>query len=809
MLTLDKPLPFPSPEPNSSTRGVSIQSFRTPSDLAVTDTSFKNVLLVGQCILNAWAYELEHRQKGLSIEHILFNFTTQLPDQPALPLCQYDFQIVAIPLRGILHESKFLRLSYLDTASVEKLFHEACDQMSLFLQMAMKWNISHSLLSFVTNFLVPQQNPNGRLMPRYDLRNICYFVERLNEHLSQEVAKYSNAYVLDIDQVSASIGRRYIQDDSVCTISHGSTLANFADDKDQNRIEPPRLPITKYYNAKIGDFIEEVWREAKAMYLTIRQVDPVKMVIVDLDDTLWRGILAEQESVTLEVIEGWPLGVIDALAFLRKRGVILAIASKNEEVNVERVFEQLLRHRLPLSSFALKRINWLPKTQNISEMLAEANLLPRNVLFIDDNPVERASVSAAFPDLRTIGADPYSIRRILLWAPETQVPHVTDESARRSEMIKAQVVRENARKTLSREDFLKTLDLEVSFSTVVAASDLNFPRALELLNKTNQFNTTGKRWSGEEIGLALQDGLKIICFHVSDRFTEYGLVGVVLLKDCSIIQYVMSCRVLGLDVEKAALAFVSRLVIQASGKRLEALLIETAANFPCRNLYRDSGFVWDRHMWSIPVVDTGLTVPPHVRVVTSKAQPPPAVVPMRITGGALPSDPVGRAALPYAGNEDDFPSRALHEGETYYFNNDADLSWLGPAQGIGRHEKWGAWTVEDKAVLLFVLPRNPISTTKLKLKLRPFLHNARQRQSIMVSVNGNMISTTFFEGSSAQDYDLNLSIPFNYVLSGGKVALMIGVDAPRSPRDLGISEDPRKLGVGLISLAVSSSPPAP
>ena len=86
-------------------------------------------------------------------------------------------------------------------------------------------------------------------------------------------------------------------------------------------------------------------------------------------------------------------------------------------------------------------------------------MLPRNVVFIDDNPVERDAVKAAFPDMRVIGDDPYELRSLLLWAPETQVPYITNESVRRTEMVQAQVQREAARKRLSREEFLQTLEI--------------------------------------------------------------------------------------------------------------------------------------------------------------------------------------------------------------------------------------------------------------------------------------------------------------------------------------------------------------
>jgi hypothetical protein len=103
--------------------------------------------------------------------------------------------------------------------------------------MLLEYNKQHGLLSFVTNFLVPQQHAGGRLLPRYDLRNPSYFVEQLNQHLGLAMQAYKNVYLIDIDQIASSIGRRYIQDDSVLTWNHGSLSTNYVAPQDRERLE--------------------------------------------------------------------------------------------------------------------------------------------------------------------------------------------------------------------------------------------------------------------------------------------------------------------------------------------------------------------------------------------------------------------------------------------------------------------------------------------------------------------------------------------------------------------------------------------
>ena len=100
------------------------------------------------------------------------------------------------------------------------------------------------------------------------------------------------------------------------------------------------------------------------MYRTLRGIDQVKLVIVDLDDTLWRGVIAEEGDISDETIEGWPMGLIEALQFLKKRGVLLAIISKNDEARIEGLWDRIMRGRLRLEDFVVRRINWRSKADN-------------------------------------------------------------------------------------------------------------------------------------------------------------------------------------------------------------------------------------------------------------------------------------------------------------------------------------------------------------------------------------------------------------------------------------------------------------
>src|SRR5207302_483463 len=204
----------------------------------------------------------------------------------------------------------------------------------------MRWNKAHGILTFVCNFLVAQQNPRGRLQPRYDLRNFQFFIEKLNQALEEELRHYRNAYLFDFDQIVSTYGRRYLQDDAVWTIAHGAVLTDFDWEKDQGRLEPVE-EISHYYPLAAHELIPSIWAELTAMLRTIRQTDMVKLVLVDLDDTLWRGVAAEEAEVSSTASEGWPLGFAEALMFLKSRGVLLGIVSKNNEDRVREIWRRI------------------------------------------------------------------------------------------------------------------------------------------------------------------------------------------------------------------------------------------------------------------------------------------------------------------------------------------------------------------------------------------------------------------------------------------------------------------------------------
>jgi FkbH-like protein len=593
-------------------------TYRCPADLAVTPTSLRRVAVIGSCLVSAWAQIFAEESPGCETDYVLFNNGSVPPKMPPRPPGEYDFLAVQIPLRSVLPEPEYLRLSPSDLGAWQRLFDQSRVRLASMLWEAMRWNREHGILAFVSNFLVPQQNPMGRLLPRYDLRNLVYFVEKLNEALAGELRAYRNAYLFDHDALVANYGRRHMQDDQLWVHSHGAALADTDCEHDRNRLEKLE-PATAYYPVAPHQFVLRIWTELQAMYRTIRQADMVKLVLIDLDDTLWRGVMAEAEEGAVSVREGWPFGFVEALLFLKKRGVLLGVVSKNDEDKALAIWRRIWGNVLVPEDFAVRKINWRPKADNIEEILAEVNLLPHSVLFIDDNPVERAAVQGAFPGMRVLGANPYLWRRILLWSAETQVPGITAESAVRTQMVQAQVERGSERKRMSREDFLASLELRASLTWVRSTGHPLFPRTLELINKTNQFNTTGRRWTEQEFATLFAGGGRVCTLDVTDKYTAHGIVGVLVVRGEEIVQFVMSCRVVGMDLELAAVSGVLA-GIAATGHRLaRSSLVETSANLLCRDLWPRCGFDAAGDGRFIRDSVATLPVPPHISMSATPA----------------------------------------------------------------------------------------------------------------------------------------------------------------------------------------------
>jgi FkbH-like protein len=326
-----------------------------------------------------------------------------------------------------------------------------------------------------------------------------------------------------------------------------------------------------------------------------------RCLILDLDDTLWGGVVGDAGSAGLLIGNGDPTGEAHlelqrAALRLRDRGILLAVASKNDDDVARSVFhdhpEMLVREH-HLAAF---QANWQDKATNIAAIAEALSLGLDAMVFLDDNPFERELVRTFLPDVAVpeLPADPAFFARTLSAAGYFEMLTFSDEDRRR-----AAAYAENAQRaalageTRSLDEYLASLDMEIAFAPFDLAGR---SRIVQLINKTNQFNLTTKRYSeievtafeGDPAGFTLQTRL-------IDRFGDNGMIGVVICRASSadtweIDTWLMSCRVLGRGVEQAVLAEIVRAARTAGVRRLIGRYIPSGRNAMVSGHYRLLGF---------------------------------------------------------------------------------------------------------------------------------------------------------------------------------------------------------------------------
>jgi FkbH-like protein len=335
-----------------------------------------------------------------------------------------------------------------------------------------------------------------------------------------------------------------------------------------------------------------------------------KLVVVDADDTLWGGVVGDV---------GWQnlrLGGHDAqgeafldfqrrLRSLRTRGVLLGLVSKNEEAVVLEALERHPEMVLRAPDFAAWRINWADKAANIADLAAELKLGLDSVVFLDDHPVERARVREALPEVLVpdLPADKLLVPDVLRGLRCFDAPGLTSEDLTRAESYISERQRTAARATIgSVEDWLQTLEMKVQIEDMCEA---NLERTAQLLNKTNQMNMATRRLTVSELWSWARSGnRRLWTLRAADRFGDYGLVGIVSIEIrdqvAHVVDFVLSCRVMGRQVEQSMLHLAQTFAVSRDLQRLEARVLPTAKNTPCLRFWQQSGwaqgedqsFVW-------------------------------------------------------------------------------------------------------------------------------------------------------------------------------------------------------------------------
>lgn len=324
-----------------------------------------------------------------------------------------------------------------------------------------------------------------------------------------------------------------------------------------------------------------------------------KCVVVDLDHTLWGGILGEDGADALQLGIEYP-GVAHralqrTLKLLSRRGLMLAIASKNDADEALRVVDTHPDMLLRVSDFAATQIHWRPKSESLRAIASELGIGVDALVFVDDNPVERAEVREALPMVHVVdlGGDPMRYAARVAEHPAVERLRLSAEDRARDSLVAADRARDAlARRTGSLEDFHRSLEMRVEWRAPTAST---LERIAQLTQKTNQFNLTTVRRNVSEIeALDRREDVLVRSLRVRDRFGDNGLVGVVVAtldgETAELDTLLMSCRVIGRTVETAMLAKLGDELRMRGARTLFARFVPTSKNGPASEFLSRHGF---------------------------------------------------------------------------------------------------------------------------------------------------------------------------------------------------------------------------
>lgn len=341
------------------------------------------------------------------------------------------------------------------------------------------------------------------------------------------------------------------------------------------------IPFTMPFYTALGTIITRKINAIKSV--------PYKVIVLDCDQTLWKGVCGEENPLSLE-IDPPRKKLQEFMVTQHDAGMLLCLCSKNNEEDVLEVFKRRLEMPLRLDHIVSWKINWRSKAENIRSLAHELKLGLDSFVFIDDDPVECAEVQAACPEVLTLQlpqeADsiPEFLRNV--WAFDRL--KVTQEDKKRTELYRQDIQRESLRSgSISLEDFLKSLRMKIRISEM---AQHHLTRAAQLTQRTNQFNFTTIRRSESEIQ---ESGSECLVVEVSDRFGDYGLVGLIMFRtghdSVDVDTFLLSCRALGRGVEHRMMARLGEIAQNRGISNVNVTYIPSGKNTPALNFLDSIG----------------------------------------------------------------------------------------------------------------------------------------------------------------------------------------------------------------------------
>lgn len=407
-----------------------------------------------------------------------------------------------------------------------------------------------------------------------DIHGRISFLNRLNERFYQYAREHNQFFINDIAYLSACYGLDRWAD------SFYWHMYKYA-------LCLPAVPVLSF---NIANIVKSVYGKNK------------KALVLDLDNTLWGGVVGDDGAENLEIGQETSMGQVysEFQEYLKRHkdiGIMLNISSKNEEENAMAG----LMHpdgALKPEDFVLIKANWEPKSKNVAQIASELNIMQDSLVFVDDNPAEREIVRSSLSGVSVPKMDsPEQYIRILDRSGFFEVTSLSQDDRLRSEMYKANLERKKEQESFgSYEDYLRSLAMK---GTIKPFEPLYMARIAQLTNKSNQFNLTTRRYTQAELEQIAADNSYVTLYgKLEDKFGDNGVVSVLIgHREKEILHmdlWLMSCRVLKRDMEYAMLDTLVRTCAKAGIKEIKGYYYPTAKNKMVEGFYELMGFTLEK-----------------------------------------------------------------------------------------------------------------------------------------------------------------------------------------------------------------------
>lgn len=501
-----------------------------------------------------------------------------------------DFAIIWTRPEGVI--PSFNNLLNFNTGAIKDIQNEVDQFASLLLNISGKVRFL-----FIPTWIIPTYHRGFGMLEMKKGIGITNTLMQMNLRLSEILDHNANIFLFDTQKWINAAGRHAFN---------------------------PKL----WYRGKIA-FGNKVYKEAiKDIKSALKAAEgqSKKIILVDLDDTLWGGIVGDLGWENIKLGGHSPIGEAFkdfqlSLKSYANRGILLGIVSKNEESTAIEAINNHPEMMLRTKDFAGWKINWKDKAQNIVDLVYELNLGLQSVVFIDDNPRERARVRESLPEVYV----PEWPENCMLYKSTLlnmrcfDTPSISREDIERSRMYYSEKQRKNLKDNLgSLDDWLKSLETTIS---VEELKRVNLQRTTQLLNKSNQMNLTTRRMTESELlDWANMDGHRLWTFRVSDKLGDSGLTGIISIevqnKTAKIIDFVMSCRVMGCKVEESMLFIVTQYARNIGLDEVVAEYIPTKKNNPCLEFWKNSDFYFvEKNNFFIWDLKKDFNIPDHIEIL--------------------------------------------------------------------------------------------------------------------------------------------------------------------------------------------------